>query len=194
MSVEVPGSIAAALRPDAVLEERVLGRERLASCPIFTVEKDMVATADGERQPRYLVRHGGGVGVVAIRDGLVCLVRQYRVALGRVTLEIPAGRLEPGERGVRAAARELSEETGLVAASLEPLVSVLGSPGFTSEHTEVFLATGLSEGASHPDEGEVLRVLWLPAHEVRDAILAGAIRDGKTVSGVLAAYAAGVLE
>ena len=69
------------------------------------------------------------------------------------------------------------------------LATVLGSPGFTDEHTEVFLAQGLSQGAARPDEGEVLRVVWLPVDEVVQAIFAGLIQDGKTVTGVLAAKA-----
>lgn len=194
MRPEIPQSVERALRPDVALEERLLSREELVSCPIFAVEKDVVLAADGERQPRYLVRHNGGVGVVALRDGHVCLVRQWRQALGRVTLEIPAGRLEPGEKPAAAAARELAEETGLLAARMEPLVSVLGSPGFTTEHTEVFFADGLTQGESAPDEGEVVRVVWLPAGDVFKAVLAGAIHDGKTVSGILAAQAKGMLE
>ena len=95
-----------------------------------------------------------------------------------------------GERDLVAAARrELAEETGLHAEKLVHLATVLGSPGFTDEHTEVFLAQGLSQGAARPDEGEVLRVVWLPVDEVVQAISAGLIQDGKTVTGVLAAKA-----
>ena len=132
--------------------------------------------------------------MVAVREWSVCLVRQYRCALGRVTLEIPAGRLEPGEEPRAAAARELAEETGLVASDLRHLVRVYGSPGFTDEKTDVFLATGLAQGPACPDEGEFLRAAWLPAADVVRAVLAGAIQDSKTVCGVLAARAAGVLE
>ena len=116
-------------------------------------------------------------------------MRQYRVVLGRVTLEIPAGKLEAGEQGESCAARELAEETGLRAEKLVHLATVLGSPGFTDEHTEVFLAQGLSQGTSRPDEGVVVRVVWIPLDEVMHAISAGLIQDGKTVAGVLAARA-----
>ena len=188
---EVPASVRDALAPDPALAEKVVGAQSLAQTPVFVAERLEVQTADGARAPRFIARHHGGVGVVAMREGRV---RQYRCALGRVTLEIPAGRLEPGEEPRAAAARELAEETGLVASDLCHLVRVYGSPGFTDEKTDVFLATGLAQGPACPDEGEFLRVAWLPATDVVRAVLAGAIQDSKTVCGVLAARAAGVLE
>ena len=187
-------SVRDALLPDPALAEKVIGAQTLAQTPVFVAERLEVQTADGARAPRFIARHHGGVGVVAVREGSVCLVRQYRCALGRVTLEIPAGGLEPGEEPHAAAARELAEETGLVASDLRHLVRVYGSPGFTDEKTDVFLATGLAQGPACPDEGEFLRVAWLPATDVVRAVLAGAIQDSKTVCGVLAARAAGVLE
>ena len=193
-SPEVPASVQDALAPDPALAEKVVGAQTLAQTPVFVAERLEVQTADGAHAPRFIARHHGGVGVVAVREGRVCLVRQYRCALGRVTLEIPAGRLEPGEEPRAAAARELAEETGLVASDLRHLVRVYGSPGFTDEKTDVFLATGLAQGPACPDEGEFLRVAWLPVTDVVRAVLAGAIQDSKTVCGVLAARAAGVLE
>ncbi len=178
-----------ALEPDPALVERVDTDKQVWQGKIFSVDHLWVELSDGSHAWREVVHHHGGTGVVAIRDGRVCLVRQYRVVLGRVTLEIPAGKLEGGEQGEKCAARELAEETGLHAEKLVHLATVLGSPGFTDEHTEVFLAQGLSQGVSRPDEGEVLRVVWLPLNEVVRAISAGLIQDGKTVTGVLAARA-----
>ena len=178
-----------ALEPDPALVERVDTDKQVWQGKIFSVDHLWVELANGSHAWREVVHHHGGAGVVAIRDGRVCLVRQYRVVLGRVTLEIPAGKLEGDEQGEKCAARELAEETGLHAEKLVHLATVLGSPGFTDEHTEVFLAQGLSQGVSRPDEGEVLRVVWLPLNEVVRAISAGLIQDGKTVTGVLAARA-----
>lgn len=175
------------MKLDPRYTEKLTRRDEVWHGRIFSVEDDEVELPDGSLAPRELVRHPGGAGVVAVHDGRVCLVRQFRVALGRMTLEIPAGKLDPGEDGAAAAARELREETGLVASRLEPLVSVLGSPGFTDERTQVFFATDLVQAEANPDEGELVGALWVELGDVLEAIRAGAIQDGKTVSGVLAA-------
>jgi ADP-ribose pyrophosphatase len=180
-----------ALAPDRSLLEDVVSARRVWQGRIFSVDTLEVELSDGSRGAREIVRHNGGAAVVAIRDGRVCLVRQYRVALGRVTLEIPAGKLEHGEDGAGCAARELYEETGLRAETLEPLVTTLGSPGFTNEHTEVFVARGLSQDEASPDEGEFVDVAWLPVDAVVSAIRAGVIQDAKTVAGVLATLSEG---
>lgn len=187
------GAILAALEPDEALLERVLRTDREWEGRIFSVEHLEVGLSDGSRGWREIVRHHGGAGVVAVRDGRVCLVRQYRVALGRMTLEIPAGKVDAGEPRDLCAARELTEETGLLAERLELLCESYGAPGFTDEHTSVYFAHGLSEGDAHPDEGEFLNVLWVPVADVVDAIRAGLIDDAKTVMGVLAAKAYGMI-
>lgn len=189
----VPESVRRALAPDDALLERVVGTSSTWKGTVFEVVRAEVELSDGSRAWRELVDHHGGSGVVAVRDGCVCLVRQYRVALGRVTLEIPAGRTEPGESRAACAARELAEETGLVAERLELLVENYGSPGFTNESTSVFFAHGLSQGPSRPDEGELLRICWLPVEDVVAAVRAGALQDSKTVAGILAAKAFGML-
>ncbi len=182
------GRIRALLEPDPRLDERTCSVSREWDGRVFSVELLDVALPDGSHGRRELVRHHGGAGVGALRaDGCLCLVRQYRVALGRVSLEIPAGRLEPGEDGARCAARELGEETGLVAGRLEFVARSLGSPGFTDEATQVFLATDLRAGGPHPDEGEFVDVAWLPLDEVLEGIRAGLIDDGKTIVAALAA-------
>ncbi len=183
---QAPAPVRHALESGSNLTERVCTCNEEWQGRIFSVQTLDVELPDGSHGYREVVRHHGGAAVVAVRDGRVCLVRQYRVAQGRMTLEIPAGKLEPGEAGASCAARELMEETGLVAARLEPLLTTLGSPGFTDEHTEVFLATGLSQGPAAPDEGEFVDAVWLLLADVRAAIRCGCIQDAKTVAGVLA--------
>ncbi|MDO4849128.1 MAG: NUDIX hydrolase [Coriobacteriia bacterium] len=190
MTNEALGLIEKALEPDPLFHEEVVADDLTWEGHIFSSHVLDVALGDGSRGRREIVRHCGGAGVVALdEDRRVCLVRQYRVAVGRMTLEIPAGKLDASEGAEACAARELAEETGLRASSLEHLVSDYGSIGFTDEHTEVFLARGLERGEAAPDEGELISTVWLSLDDAVDAVLAGLIRDGKTVAGVLAAKA-----
>ncbi|MDO4538407.1 MAG: NUDIX hydrolase [Coriobacteriales bacterium] len=156
---------------------------------IFSVRHTRVELPDGTRDWRELVHHNGGAGVCAVRDGKLCLVRQYRVALERMSLEIPAGKLDPGEDPAICAARELTEETGLTAERLEPLAVSAGAPGFNDEKTRIFVAHGLHQGEAAPDEGELVDVVWIPVEDVVEAIRAGLIEDAKTVVSAFAAAA-----
>lgn len=156
---------------------------------IFSVEHLKVRLSDGSVSWREIVRHNGGAGVCAVRDGKICLVRQYRVALGRMSLEIPAGKLDPNEDPAVCAGRELTEETGLVAGRLEPLAVSAGAPGFNNEKTRIFVAYDLRQEEAAPDEGELVDVVWLPVGDVVEAIRAGLIEDAKTVVSALAVAA-----
>ena len=172
--------------------ERVVGETRVWDGKIFRVRTLDVALPDGTTGYREVVWHNGGAGVCAVRDGRMCLVRQYRVAMGRMSLEIPAGKLDAGEDPAHCAARELAEETGLVAQRLEFVARAAGSIGFTNEATSVFLAHGLSAGTARPDSGEFVDVVWLPVRDVVAAARAGLIQDGKTIIGALAAVERGL--
>ena len=183
-------AIEKALEPERFFYEQVVDDDLKWQGNIFSSHVLEVEIGNGSRGRREIVRHCGGAGVVAVDDARrVCLVRQYRVAVGRMTLEIPAGKLDADEGADACAARELAEETGIRARRLEHLVSDYGSIGFTDEHTEVFLATDLEDGEARPDDGELISALWLPMDDVVEAILEGLIKDGKTVAGILAAKA-----
>lgn len=177
------------LEPDERYVERIEGTSREWEGRIFSVETLDVRLSDGSTSWREIVRHNGGAGVCAVRDGRICLVRQYRVALGRMSLEIPAGKLDPGEDPAVCAARELTEETGLVATKLVPLAVTAGAPGFNNEKTRVFAAQGFEEGTAQPDDGEFVDVVWVPVDDMVEAIRAGLIEDAKTVVSVLSAAA-----
>ena len=186
-------AIRRALEHDDALYEKVVSSKTEWEGMIFSVERQEVELSDGSHGLRDLVRHHGGAGVVAVMDGRVCLVRQYRVALDRMTLEIPAGKVDPAEPRDVCAARELTEETGLVAYRLELLTEAYGAPGFTNEHTSVYYAHGLTQGPSRLDEGEFLNVVWVDVDDAIEAIRLGLIDDAKTVTGILAAKAYGML-
>lgn len=177
------------MEPDPRLVEDVIRTDHEWTGKIFSVEHLLVKLPDGTEDWREIARHHGGAGVCAVVDGNICLVRQYRVALGRMTLEIPAGKLDPGEDAATCAARELTEETGLVAGRLELLAKSAGAPGFNDEKTRIFVAYDLVAGEARPDQGELVDVVWLPVGDMVEAVRAGIIQDAKTVVSVLAAAA-----
>lgn len=177
------------LQRDDHMVESVMRTDHEWEGKIFSVERLLVTLPDGSRDWREIVRHNGGAGVCAVKDGKICLVRQYRVALGRMTLEIPAGKLDVGEDPALCAARELTEETGLVAGSLERLAVSASAPGFNNEKTRIYVARDLAQGEACPDEGELVDVVWLPIEDMVEAIRAGIIEDAKTVVAVFAAAA-----
>lgn len=172
---------------DFELHEEILASDTAWSGKIFNVERMEVRLPSGRCSVRDVVRHPGAVAVVALTEmGKIALVRQYRTSLDRVTVEIPAGKLEPGEDPLEAARRELVEETGYTAGELVPLVSVAPSPGYTDEVVRVYLARDLTFTAQHTDGDEFLNVDLVPLGEVRAAVLSGAVIDAKTVAGILA--------
>ena len=145
--------------------------------------------ANGDEAPREVVLHKGAAAVVPLyEDGTVAMVRQHRVAVDRVTWEIPAGKLDSADEDpLLCAERELKEETGLSAARMTVLTRLLTTPGFCSENIAIYLAEGLSQGETHPDPDEVLRIVRLPLEEAVAMVMRGEIRDAKTICGLLMA-------
>ena len=171
---------------DAALAERVQTEDVAWRGRIFDVDRLQVKMPDGRMAIRDVVRHPGAVAIVALTaDGKICLVRQYRTALGRVTVEIPAGKLAPGEDPLDCASRELMEETGLRAEQIAFLTTIATSCGFADELIHIYLATGLTQGTSSPDADEFINVDLVPLTELVDAVLDGRIEDAKTVVGAL---------
>lgn len=153
------------------------------------MERMHLAAPGGGAVVRIIVRHPGAVAVVPMDGDDVVLLRQYRSALGREVIEIPAGKLDvPGESLTAAAGRELAEEVGL-AGRLTPLLTVATSPGFSDEMIAIFLATDLRPVASAPHgaEEELATVVRMPLTEAIAAVLDGSISDGKTIAGLFAA-------
>ncbi|MCH3942636.1 MAG: NUDIX hydrolase [Atopobiaceae bacterium] len=172
---------------DTSLEERIESEETAWSGRIFDVSRLRVSLPDGREAIRDVVRHPGAVAIVALTDdGRICLVRQYRTALARVTLEIPAGKLAPGEDPLACASRELTEETGLVADKIAYLTTIATSAGFADELIHLYMATGLHASESSPDDDEFINVDLVRVEELVDAVLDGRIEDAKTVVGALA--------
>ena len=172
---------------DATLAEVPLSEETTWTGRIFSVSRLHVKLPDGRESVRDIVRHPGAVAIVALtNDGRICLVRQYRTALGRVTVEIPAGKLDAGEDPLECAKRELREETGFVAGRVRYLTTIASSAGFADELIHIYMATHLELDEACPDEDEFLNVDLVPLSELIDAVLDGKIEDAKTVVGALA--------
>ncbi|AAR36744.1 NUDIX hydrolase [Geobacter sulfurreducens] len=135
-----------------------------------------------------VVRHPGGVGVLPLHeDGTVTLIRQLRPAVDDMLLEIPAGRLDPGEEPSACGRRELTEETGLTAERLESLGTILTSPGVFDERIHLFLAVGLTQGEATPEQYEEIETVRLPLADALALAAECGIRDGKTIAALLRA-------
>ena len=144
-----------------------------------------VMLPDGGTAKRELVRHPGAVAVVPLIGDDVLMVRQFRVAAGRVLLEIPAGTLNPGEDPRLCAEREMQEETGYRPGNLESLGGIFVAPGYTTEFIHLFLATDLTESRLEMDEDEFIELVRMPLANVLAMIDRGEIEDGKSTSALL---------
>ncbi len=168
-----------------------LARTLIAKGAIIDYYQDTMQIPNGNVAKWDLIDHKGAAAVVAVRgDGRILMVRQYRNALERETLELPAGGLNGREEPtVRAAARELEEETGYVSANLELLNSIYTTVAFCNEKIDIYLARDLQPGTQHLDEDEYLNVEAWPVEELMQMIFEGKIQDSKTICGILT-YAA----
>ena len=168
------------------LTERTIESKTMFQGRIITVLLDTAGLPDGGTAQREVVLHPGGVAVLALDEAdNVALVRQYRYPFSRTLLELPAGKLEPGEAPELAAARELSEETGLSAGRLQYLGANFTSPGYSQEVLHIYLARDLHHGAAHLDPGEFLNLERYPLDALVQMALDGELCDGKTTVALL---------
>ena len=169
-------------------KEEMVSQETVYEGVIVNVRRDKARLMDGRITNREVVEHPGGVAVFAMDDqGRVALVRQYRSPMGEETLELPAGKLEPGEDPRDSGLRELAEETGLVPGTFEDMGCLYSSPGILAERIYLYFAKDLTQGPTHPDDGEFVETVWLPYQDLVDKARRGEIKDGKTLVGILKA-------
>ncbi|MFN7964122.1 MAG: NUDIX hydrolase [Acidobacteriota bacterium] len=168
----------------------VLKRERVYEGKLLKIDREEVALPGGKHATLESIRHPGAAAVVPfLGDGRVVLIRQYRHATGGYLLEIPAGKLDAGEAPERCAAREVEEETGYSAGRLELLGSILTTPGFTDEVIWLYQAHELQFVAQRLESDEVIETLLVPFDEAIAWVQSGKIRDAKSVSALLLAWA-----
>jgi ADP-ribose pyrophosphatase len=162
-----------------------LERETIFEGKVVRLYLDKVLLPNGKEAEREVVLHWGAVGMVALDDeDKVYLVRQYRHPVEGDLIEIPAGKLDPGEDPLDCARRELMEEVGYAAEEWTELASFYTSPGFSNEMLHLFLARGLKEGVADPEEDEFLEIMHLPLREAMAMVARGEIRDSKTIAGL----------
>lgn len=164
---------------------KLISSTEISRTPIFSVTLDRAVDPGGFEIKRAIVQHGGSAVMLPVDDrSRILLVRQYRLPARQYLWELPAGRLDEGETPLKAAKRELAEETGYRAKKWQKLVEFYPSPGFLSEKMTIFVATGLTPGKSTPMEDERIETRWFSPRDLRDDIRSGKIKDAKTIIGM----------
>jgi ADP-ribose pyrophosphatase len=170
---------------------KTLSSKTVYQSKTFWVTRDQVVEPGGVTGRRDVIRHNGSVVILAVdtktnpADPDILLIRQYRHAAGKILFELPAGRIEPGEKLLPAGKRELIEETGYRAKKWSKHTNYYASPGFLTETMTILLAEDLTLGQAAPEDDEKIEIHMTPLSEVLRLIHDGKIQDGKTLIGVL---------
>jgi len=171
---------------DAHLIEARVSSETVFQGSLLHVRRDTVRLPDGQLAQREYIVHPGAVLVVPVlADGRLVIERQFRYPLGRVFVEFPAGKLEPGEPALATAQRELIEEAGYAAGDWTHLGVIHPLLSYSTEAIELYVATGLSHVGAKLDDGEFLEIGTMSVGEMFAAVDRGLITDAKTVTALL---------
>jgi len=166
--------------------EKTISSERIYDGKIINLRKDLVELENGNNASREIVEHSGGVGILAVdSDGQILMVRQYRCGVGRMSLEIPAGKLNLGENPEECGRRELEEETGFIPGYFEAMGFIDPSPAYLSEKIYIYLAGDLISAKQSLDPDEFLSVEKLSIDRAVEMCMTGEITDAKTLVAVL---------
>lgn len=178
-----------AQKTSKIKQARVLSSRVVFRGPVFYVSSDRVQEPGGIVARRDIIRHPGSVVILAVDDShprrRVLLARQYRYAAGQPLWELPAGRIDPGEKPLAAAKRELLEETGYSARHWKRVLFYYASPGFLDETMAIYMAWGLRAGQAQPEEDELIEIRFFPLRAAVRIVMNGRIQDGKTIAAVL---------
>ena len=160
--------------------------EQLLETSRFNVVEVPASPDKPDGKKRQVVRHPGAVAILPmVDDDHVCLIRNFRVSVNQALVEIPAGTLEPNEPPIDTAYRELIEETGFHASSMEQIHRFLLSPGILDEWMHLYVATGLSEGAPCREEGEDIENMVVSWSKAVQMVMDQTITDSKSIVGIL---------
>jgi ADP-ribose pyrophosphatase len=164
--------------------EKWIKKEEIHKGKIFSLWGGKVTLDNGDTAVREYVRHPGGVAIVPVVDNNIILIRQFRIAIERDLIELPAGLLEPGEEPIQCAARELEEEIGYRPQELIPLASYFSSVGFADERIYIFLALDPEKTALKLQADERIREVILPVEVIQEKLDAQVFEDAKTIIGL----------
>ncbi|MFS1512256.1 NUDIX hydrolase [Chengkuizengella sp. SCS-71B] len=167
-------------------EEITVETEQIFKGKIISLQVDKVKLPNGKMSAREIVKHPGAVAVLAIYEDKMIVVEQYRKPLEKNQIEIPAGKLDPGEEPKEAALRELKEETGFDCGSIKHINSFYTSPGFADEKIFLFLAEELTRGEMKLDEDEFLSCDSITLEQALEYIKEEKISDAKTITAIYA--------
>lgn len=165
--------------------EKTINSELIFDGRVVKLYKDSVELSTGQKTFREVVKHSGGVVILAFKGDKILLVKQFRYPMKEVMLELPAGKLEQGEDPFEAAKRELEEETGYCANKWTDLGYVYTSPGYSDEKLYLYKAENLEFTHCHPDEGEIIQAFEYKYDDVLKMIDNGQINDAKTLCALL---------
>ena len=171
--------------------EKTLESQSIYDGKVVKVFKDIVELSTGKKTFREVVKHSGGVVILALKEDKILLVKQFRYPMKEVLFELPAGKLEAGEDPFEAAMRELEEETGYCAGKWTKLGYVYTSPGYSDEKLYLYKAEDLKFTHCHPDEGEIIQAFEYKYDDVLKMIDNGEINDAKTLCALLRAQIKG---
>lgn len=164
--------------------ETWIKKEEIHKGKIFSLWGGTVSLDNGDTAVREYIQHPGGVAIVPVVDDNVILIQQFRIAIGRELIELPAGLLEPGEEPIQCAARELEEELGYRPKELILLASYFSSVGFSDERMHIFLALDPEKTQHKRDVDERIREIFMPTEMIAEKLAAQAIEDAKTIIGL----------
>ena len=167
-------------------EEKTISSRYLFKGRAFDVRVDTVKTADGRKSSREIVEHKPCIAVIPVdAEGDILLVRQYRKAIEKELLEIPAGGIEPGEDPDATVGRELQEEIGYIPGRVQRIGGFYSSPGYSSEYLYLYLATELKPSQLYAEDTAGITIIRVKPRRIRKMIREGIICDAKSIAGLL---------
>lgn len=165
---------------------KIVSSREVFRSPIFWITQEKAVDPEGFEIERAIIHHSGSAVILPVDEkGRILLIRQFRLPAKSYMYELPAGRLDPGETPLKAAKRELGEETGYRAKKWTKMISFYPSPGFLAEKMTIFVAQDLTAGEKHEMDDERIEMGWYRMKEIDEMVASGKVHDAKTIVGVL---------